>query len=175
MQLDRFDIIALDADAQGLRNRRDREEKAAVGVGGEQEAFDAVEAATANAHALANSKKRMRPARNSVEKSLLDVFDLLIRDGQGLAGRGDKTKYAGRLEDAKAIGVRAGHADKGIARKERKIDEFAAVAPAIEAREQRKKGFDLAMLEKESDLLLVARAGQQGVPAGSARIIGERR
>ena len=94
-----------------------------------------------------------------------DAVQLVVGNRRRLAVERDDVDDAGALQDRQRVGDVESR--EAVAGKQRPVDLLLAILPAAPARDRRQKRLDLLAFELLADDLLVARAGPDGVPAGS--------
>jgi len=130
--LDRLHVVAFDADGQGTLDGLDGNYQAVILVFGNQDSFEAIKAATADADSLPHFEKGVRSAGDLVGKEEPHILELLLGNGDREAVHHHKPVYPGGLEDPQPTSRGFREADKTVAGKQRFLDDLTPVAPAVE-------------------------------------------
>ena len=112
-----------------------------------ESSLHAIENAAADAHSLTGVQKSPDGASRLQFQNTLQGFYFMIRNGEGLIVRSSESEHAARLQHRQARLPSAPQADEHISLKERRVNCFASVAPAMYGFEQGQKALDLPLAQ----------------------------
>ena len=164
MGLDSFHIVLVNSDRNRPLNGLDGNHQRTVSVACGQEAFDAVQRATTDSHALADLQKRTECVRNISRQKHLKVFNLALGDGTAFAADAHEPQHAIGLHHLVPKLRQKLDVYECIAGEQRQLNDLPAIAPAMDLADQREKSLDSTPFKLIDHELLVPRAGVNGVP-----------